>query len=132
MAEAAGAIAIGASDELVERGRALLFDVVQHGQRLRAFVLRHDGRVVGYLNRCQHVPVEMDWLPGEFLDAEREYIICSVHGATYRPDDGRCVGGPCGRSRLTALRVEEHAGQVRWYPSETIRPAPPAATESLP
>ena len=79
----------------------MLFDVVQYGQRLRAFVLRHDGRVVAYLNRCQHVPAEMDWLPGEFLDAEREYIICSIHGATYRPDDGRCVGGPCGRSRLT-------------------------------
>jgi nitrite reductase/ring-hydroxylating ferredoxin subunit len=126
----AEAVVVCGSGELVDRGKAVLFDVVQHGQQLRAFVLRHDGRVVAYLNRCQHVPVEMDWLPGEFLDAERENIICSIHGATYRPDDGRCIGGPCGRSRLTALNVEEHAEQVCWYPSDTIRPVPAAATES--
>jgi hypothetical protein len=34
----------------------------------RAFALRFDGRVVAYLNRCAHVPTEMDWQPGEFLD----------------------------------------------------------------
>ena len=58
---------------------------------VRAFVLRHDGRAVAYLNRCAHVPAEMDWLPGEFLDSERSFIICSIHGATYLPRDGRCL-----------------------------------------
>lgn len=127
-----GAVRVCASGELTERGRGVLFDVVHDGRPVRAFVLRHDGRVVGYLNRCQHVPAEMDWLPGEFLDDERESILCSIHGATYRPDDGRCTGGPCGRARLTAVQVGEQAGEVCWYPSDAIRPAPPAASESLP
>ena len=27
----------------------------------------------------------MDWQPGEFLDADRRWIVCSIHGATYEP-----------------------------------------------
>ena len=63
----------------------------------------------------------------DFLDADRRFIICSVHGATYEPEDGRCVGGPCGRGRLTPVDVAEIAGQVCWYPSRDIRPLPPAS-----
>jgi nitrite reductase/ring-hydroxylating ferredoxin subunit len=112
-----------ASAELAERGRAWLFDVLHFGQPARAFALRFDGRVVAYLNRCVHVPTEMDWQPGEFLDGEREFILCSIHGAAYDPATGGCVGGPCGRGRLTTLRVEERDGQVYWYPSRDTKPA---------
>ena len=111
-----------ASDALAERGRAQLFDVLWHGEPVRAFALRIDGRVVAYINRCLHVPTELDWIPGEFLDADRRHIVCAVHGATYEPHHGRCVGGPCGRGRLTEVRVQEHADGVYWYPCDTIRP----------
>jgi nitrite reductase/ring-hydroxylating ferredoxin subunit len=110
------------SAELPERGLAHVWDVMQWGQPARAFALRFDGAVVAYLNRCLHVPTEMDWQPGEFLDMDKRWILCSIHGASYEPADGRCVGGPCGRGRLTAVRVEEEAGQVYWYPSRDIRP----------
>ena len=115
-----------ASGELPERGRAFVWDVLQHGRSVRAFVLRVDGQPRAYLNRCVHVPTEMDWQPGEFLDSDKRFIICSTHGATYTPEDGRCVSGPCGRGRLTPLSVEEHDGQVYWYPSRDIRPLPNA------
>ena len=114
-----------ASVELAERGRAHLFEVMHFHEKLRAFALRFDGRVVAYLNRCLHVPTEMDWQPGEFLDADREFIICSIHGASYAPQDGRCAGGPCGRGRLTALEVSEREGEVYWYPSRETRPVSP-------
>ena len=120
------------SDELAERGQAQLFEVVQYRQPVRAFVLRHEGRVVAYLNRCVHVPTEMDWQPGQFLDSDREFIICSIHGASYHAQSGRCVGGPCGRGQLTALQVEERDGQVYWYPSHDIRPAVVPKPESPP
>jgi nitrite reductase/ring-hydroxylating ferredoxin subunit len=110
------------ADELAERGRAVVFDVLLWRQPARAFALRFDGRVVAYINRCAHVPTEMDWQPGEFLDAERRNIVCSIHGATYAPESGRCVGGPCGRGRLMALAVSERDGQVYWYPSRDIAP----------
>ena len=112
------------SVDLQERGRAFVWDVMQYGQPVRAFALRFDGRVVAYLNRCAHVPTEMDWQPGEFLDLDRRWILCSIHGAAYEPNDGRCVGGPCGRGRLTPLQVHELDGQVYWYPSGDIRPVP--------
>jgi nitrite reductase/ring-hydroxylating ferredoxin subunit len=133
MPESADAQFLCEGADLAERGKAFVFDVLQFRQPARAFVLRFDGRVVAYLNRCVHVPAEMDWQPGEFLDSEREFIICAIHGAEYEPRSGRCIGGPCGRGRLTALDVDERDGKVYWYPSRDTRPvmfdepgAPPA------
>jgi nitrite reductase/ring-hydroxylating ferredoxin subunit len=110
------------ADELAERGKAWVWDVLEYGRPARAFALRVDGAVVAYMNRCLHVPTEMDWQPGEFLDIEKRFILCSIHGAAYEPKDGRCVGGPCGRGRLTSIAVQEEAGEVYWYPSRDIRP----------
>jgi nitrite reductase/ring-hydroxylating ferredoxin subunit len=110
------------ADELEEKGKAIVFDVMVWRQPARAFALRYDGRVVAYLNRCVHVLAEMDWQPGEFLDSGKEYILCSIHGAAYEPRSGRCAAGPCGRGSLTAVAVEERDGQVYWYPSRDIRP----------
>mgnify|MGYP006356953217 CR=1 FL=1 len=112
-----------ASAQLAERGDAVVFDVLQYRQPVRAFALRVDGRVVAYLNRCAHTPVEMDWQEGKFLDPEREFIVCSIHGALYAPGSGRCVGGPCAGGRLTTVEVQERDGQVYWYPSRDIQPA---------
>jgi nitrite reductase/ring-hydroxylating ferredoxin subunit len=122
-----------ASSELEERGRAIVFDVLLWGGPARAFALRFGGRVVAYLNRCAHVPTEMDWQPGEFLDMDRRWILCSIHGAAYEPANGRCVGGPCGRASLMSLETAERDGHVYWYPSRDIRPvefdpAPPEAS----
>lgn len=113
-----------ASEALQERGDAVVFEVQQWRRKASAFVMRFEGRVVAYLNRCVHVPTELDWQEGKFLDADRELIICSIHGATYDPRSGRCVGGPCIGGRLTALRVEERESQVYWYPSSDIKPLP--------
>ena len=108
---------------LQDGGLAHVFDLLEYGRPVRAFVMRFEGRVVGYLNRCLHVPVEMDWQPGVFLDSSKQWILCSTHGAAYDPLDGRCVGGPCGRGRLTRLELEERDGQVYWYPSRDLAPA---------
>ncbi|HEX4511202.1 MAG TPA: Rieske 2Fe-2S domain-containing protein [Burkholderiaceae bacterium] len=117
-----GELALCASDALEEAGRGFVFDVLLWGQPARAFALRFEGRIVAYLNRCAHVPTEMDWMPGEFLDADKRYILCSIHGAAYEPTNGRCVGGPCGRDRLLPVNVAERDGQVYWYPSPDVRP----------
>ena len=123
-----------AAADIAERGRAWVWDVLEYGRPLRAFALRIDGRLHAYLNRCVHVAAEMDWQPGEFLDADRRWIVCALHGAAYEPAGGRCVGGPCGRGRLTPVDVGERDGQVYWYPSRDIRPVPfdAPASESPP
>ncbi|WP_271008588.1 Rieske (2Fe-2S) protein [Paucibacter sp. B51] len=114
------------SEALQERGRAHTFDVQQYREPARAFALRFDGQVVAYLNRCAHVPTEMDWQEGEFLDGDKQYIMCSIHGAVYDPLTGRCVTGMCGRMGLTKIEVQEREGVVYWYPSRDTRPAAPA------
>ena len=111
------------SSELEERGRAHSFDVLQYRQPARAFALRFEGQVVAYLNRCAHVPTEMDWQEGEFLDADKQYIMCSIHGAVYDPLSGRCVMGPCTRGRLTKIELTEQNGEVFWHPTADTRPA---------
>ena len=111
------------ADELLDRGKAFVFDVLYFREPARAFVLRFDGQIVGYLNRCLHVPTEMDWQEGEFLDGDKAFIMCSIHGAVYEPLTGRCAGGPCGRGKLTAVDAFERDGQVYWYPSRDIQPA---------
>jgi nitrite reductase/ring-hydroxylating ferredoxin subunit len=116
------AVALCDSTELSDGGCGHVFDVLEFGRPERAFVLRFAGRVVGYLNRCAHVPAQMDWQPGQFLDEQRREIICSIHGATYDPLTGRCTGGPAGRGRLKALQVGEVDGKVCWYPSRDIQP----------
>lgn len=110
------------SADLEDRGRGIVFDVQEYRRPERAFAVRFEGQVFAYLNRCAHVPAELDWQPGEFLDAERREIVCSIHGATYDPRSGRCTGGPGGRGRLKALRVAEEGGKVYWYPSDDIQP----------
>jgi nitrite reductase/ring-hydroxylating ferredoxin subunit len=118
----AGALPLCASAELEESGTARVFDVLLWHRPARAFALRFEGRVVAYLNRCAHVPTEMDGKPGEFLDADRHFIVCSIHGAVYEPTTGHCIAGPCAGARLMAIAVVERAGQVYWYPSPDIRP----------
>jgi nitrite reductase/ring-hydroxylating ferredoxin subunit len=114
------------AEALAERGPAHSFGVLLHGQPVPAFALRFEGQVVAYLNRCAHVPVEMDWQPGQFLDQDKRWIICSIHGAVYEPANGQCVSGPCRGANLRPLHVTEQDGQVWWWPQ-----APLAAQTSV-
>jgi nitrite reductase/ring-hydroxylating ferredoxin subunit len=48
-------------------------------------VVRYGGVVYGYLNRCAHVPIELDWAEGEFFESSGLYLMCATHGAVMRP-----------------------------------------------
>lgn len=116
------AVALCAAADLQDGGDALVFDLLEYGQPVRGFVLRYQGVARAYLNRCAHVPAEMDWLPGKFLDDSGRWILCSIHGAAYEPTTGHCVAGPCRGKSLSMLSVREHAGQVYWYPERRHTP----------
>lgn len=71
------------------------------------------GEVRAYKNECRHLPVPLDERePKEIWDAEARYLVCSSHGARYRPEDGLCVSGPCQGSHLRALPVVVRDGEV--------------------
>jgi nitrite reductase/ring-hydroxylating ferredoxin subunit len=100
------------SAALVDGGKGVRFSVLREGKPLPAFVVRYDGRAHAYLNQCAHIAVELDWVEGEFFDRTGLYLICTTHGATYEPDTGHCIMGPCKGQRLHALAVAERDGKV--------------------
>lgn len=122
------------SGALEEGGKGRRFPVSAGGDRETGFVVRYDGEVRCYLNRCAHVPIELDWNEGEFFESGGLYIMCSTHGAIYVPETGHCAGGPCKGGRLRPIGVTERDGQVFWRPDDYVKaPKPEAACEpSLP
>ena len=110
MAEAARLIC--ESTALVDSGPGVRFEVEHLGRPAPAFAVRYHGEVHGYLNRCSHVAMELDWQPGVFFDADGRDLLCSTHGATYDARTGQCRGGPCNRRPLVKLALEERAGRV--------------------
>lgn len=113
---------ICASSDLVERGRGIRFPVTAFGEDTTGFAVRHGGIAYDYLNRCAHVPIELDWNEGEFFDMTGLYLICSTHGAAYAPESGRCIAGPCRGGRLRPITVIEKDEKVFWQPDEYVRP----------
>lgn len=103
---------ICASNELLEVGNGFRFTVRLYERDVPAFVIRFKGEVFGYLNECGHVPAQLDWLPGQFFDDSKLYLICSIHGALYAPESGRCLGGRCQGKGLKPLKVREIEGNI--------------------
>lgn len=97
---------------LLESGDGVRFEVQRGGELIPAFAVRYRGKVYAWVNRCAHVGVELDWQPGKFFDDSGLYLVCSTHGATYLPDEGRCTGGPCRGRGLSPLSVVERDGGV--------------------
>jgi nitrite reductase/ring-hydroxylating ferredoxin subunit len=123
---AAALVRIGASDDLVDGGPGLRFDASVCDRAVTGFAVRYRGTVVGYLNQCAHVAMELDWQPGMFFDSAGDVLMCATHGALYEPASGRCAGGPCaGRGGLRRLQVVERDGAIFWQPDDVVR-APPS------
>ncbi|CAM8648458.1 {NirD} Ferredoxin subunits of nitrite reductase and ring-hydroxylating dioxygenases [Comamonadaceae bacterium] len=114
-------IALCNSAELVDSGLAVPFDVIYCGQTCYAFAIRYAGKVYAYLNRCSHVPMEMDYQPNRFFDLTGHWLICATHGAMYSPQTGQCRTGPC-RGKLVSIAVTEVDGVVHWHTSPHLQP----------
>ncbi|MBP6203740.1 MAG: Rieske 2Fe-2S domain-containing protein [Azonexus sp.] len=109
---AAGSRLICTSPEVTDAGLGFRFEIERFGRTIPSFVIRYNGQVYAYLNECGHVPAELDWLPGQFFDDSKLYLICSIHGALYAPESGRCLGGRCQGKGLKPLKVQEIDGQI--------------------
>jgi len=117
------AIYICDSESLDEGGKGIRFPVTVAGDDLTAFVVRYGQEPRAYLNRCAHLPMELDWTEGEFFESSGLYLMCATHGALYEPETGQCAGGPCRGGRLHAINVIERDKKIFWEPDDTVRPA---------
>lgn len=116
-------ISVCDSDALVDSGEGVRFPVIAGGEETTGFVIRYRGHVYAYLNRCAHVPAELDWNEGDFFESGGEHLICATHGALYTPQTGYCVGGPCRGRSLRQITIVEKDNQVFWQPDEYVVPA---------
>jgi nitrite reductase/ring-hydroxylating ferredoxin subunit len=88
--------------------------VLQIGEAFfHGFVVRRGGRVFGYVDRCPHAGLPLAQALDQYLTRAGDLILCSWHGALFRPEDGQCVGGPCAGQALTPWPVEVEGGMVR-------------------
>ena len=107
---------------LVNGGRGMRFPVVAYGHPTTGFVIRYGGKPFAYLNRCAHVPIELDWSQGNFFESSGLYLMCSTHGAMY------AVGGPCRGGRLRPIGVIERDGGIWWQPDDMVQAAGDSAS----
>ena len=71
---------------------------------------KHQVRLL--LQNLLHLGVELNWMPGRFMDSDNLFIQCSTHGALFKPSDGECIAGPCQGDALTQLDLRERDGQI--------------------
>ena len=79
----AGDFALSARRTWSTAALAVPFEVRLSADKPAAFAVRYQGQVHAYLNRCTHVPMEMDYQPNQFFDLTGHWLMCATHGAIY-------------------------------------------------
>ena len=100
-------IRLCAPNELTE-GQSRGFAVTE----LKLLVVRREGQVYAYQNRCPHRGIPLEWQPDQFLDHSNSLIQCATHGALFLIESGECVAGPCSGQSLKALSCREDADGI--------------------
>lgn len=111
---------IGPIGTLQEGSKGLRFDVENtSGEIIPAFAVMFEGQYFAYLNRCGHIAIQLDYMPGEFFSDDGQTLVCATHGAEYAPDTGACLGGPCYGVGLDPLKIEVKEQQL-WLLSDEL------------
>ena len=100
-------IRLCAPNELTE-GQSRGFSLAE----LKLLVVRREGQVYAYQNRCPHRGIPLEWRPDQFLDHSNSLIQCATHGALFLIESGECVAGPRGGQSLKALNCREDADGI--------------------
>jgi nitrite reductase/ring-hydroxylating ferredoxin subunit len=69
-------------------------------------IIRWGKQVFGYVNRCPHDGVNLDWERNTFLDGNGIRLQCGKHGALFELGTGLCIDGPCKGQALTPIALQ--------------------------
>lgn len=75
-------------------------------------VARQGLAVYGYLNRCPHIGIGLNFQPDVFMDLTQRYLLCANHGALFRVEDGFCFRGPCHGQSLQSVTLHIEQSMV--------------------
>ncbi len=73
--------------------------------------IRYGKDVFVYQNVCPHAGRALNWAPGKFLLSLGQ-LVCAAHGASFKPESGECIGGPCPGQSLTKVEIYLEHDQV--------------------
>ncbi len=74
-------------------------------------VIRYGDQAYVYQNMCPHAGRALNWAPGKFLLSLGQ-LVCAAHGASFKPENGECIGGPCRGQSLTRVDVAVVDGSI--------------------
>lgn len=101
--------------EEMQPGSVKKFWLICQKYRVDAFLINYEGKFHAYVNRCRHIPISMDWVDNDFFTEDKRYLVCANHGATYEPETGECVWGPCFGAFLQDVPLEISDGKILAY-----------------
>ena len=77
------------------------------------FVVRQGEELRGYVNRCPHFSLPLNYRDNQFTDPDRGLILCYTHFAAFRFEDGLCIEGACEGLPLDPVPLVVEDGVVR-------------------
>ncbi len=88
--------------------------VVEEGEQrpLSLVIVRWGRQVFGYVNKCPHDGVKLDWERNQFLDGNGLRLMCGKHGALFELGTGICTDGPCKGRTLKPIELEVIDGDI--------------------
>jgi len=100
-------------DELPESG-GRIFSIGPENDAYGVILLRHGNDVVAWHNRCPHFGQPLARSDEHLIVKPPHSLICNVHYARFRWQDGYCETGDCEGESLTAVTIEVVDGVIRF------------------
>lgn len=110
---------LAASLQLPERGQ-LVLPCQYRGKPASMVVVRLNGLIYGFLNRCVHMPFRLDCEHASVIDPSANRIKCSMHGLVFDPLTGACQSPTmCTGEKLMAIGLCEES-QIIWLEDKDV------------
>jgi nitrite reductase/ring-hydroxylating ferredoxin subunit len=85
--------------------------MVIHPDGSEIILVKEAGVVHAYRNSCPHIGVGLDYGTGKCRSGPNE-LMCSMHGALFVADTGKCIDGPCYGASLDRVPIRIEEGKV--------------------
>lgn len=89
-------------------------------EKLDIVIVQTKGARHAYINSCPHQFIPLETFPNHFMTEDKNYLVCSGHGARFELATGACYSGPCLGKGLDPLAIIEKDGAI--YLNEPLKP----------
>jgi nitrite reductase/ring-hydroxylating ferredoxin subunit len=98
--------------DAIKMDGAITLDFREGDARFSILLTRTANGVFGYENVCPHARSPLERPDGRVVIQQKQFVICTAHGASFQIETGRCVAGPGLGTALNRVGVTVLGGQV--------------------